>query len=179
MAAPLVEKTLFTDIQDWIGKENGTYKVYYRNYESVLIKEDGGYRLDGQDIRTAKTAIGYGSRLWFVCPCCQRNSKRLYKPYLDVGWACRNCHHLVYKTSRISGTKYEYKFEYLTEQIKQIQSQFDMSYSYSYTSLTDAEIERIPLFKSKYMRREKFDALRFELEYLIVERLRVLCEMYE
>jgi ribosomal protein L37AE/L43A len=167
MKLPLVENTPYIDIQEFKSLKSGRYESTLKGFKDVLIVNDDKYTIGNQTLHTATTKVGYGKRTWFVCPSCGRNAKRLY--LIDV-WKCRECHHLIYHKSRLSGNE----FKYVMERIRRIQSQFDMTYSYSYLGLTDCEIEKVPLFKPKHMRQEKFDALRFELEWLINKR----CELW-
>ncbi|MED4534856.1 hypothetical protein [Metabacillus fastidiosus] len=173
MALPLVEHTSYIDIQDLKGLENGQYKATVKGFRGVLTVVDGTYILGDQKLHTATTKVGYGERTWFVCSSCCKNTKRLY--ILDVSpiWECRNCHNLIYKKSRLSGNE----FEYVSERIRHIQNQFDMTWSYSYLGLANCEIEKVPLFKPKYMRQEKFDVLREELEWLIIKRCKLWLAM--
>lgn len=173
MTLPLVEHTPYIDIQDLKGLENGQYKAGGKGFRGPLVVASGKYILGNQKLRTATTKVGYGERIWFVCPSCSRNTKRLYILDFAPIWKCRECHQLIYKKSRLSGNE----FRYVSERIRRIQSQFDMTNSYPYLGLTDCEIEKVPLFKPKYMRQEKFDALREELEWLIIQRCKLWLAM--
>lgn len=155
------------DIQGFKRLDDGHYKVTMYRYQSIIEVRNGKYLIDNQEIHTVATKVGYGERIWFICPSCGRNTKRLYKPYKTDPWECRVCHHLIYKTSRLSGNN----LEYIDYQIEQLQSLFDMSRSYNYGGLPGTKHEQIPLFKPKYMRWEKFNKVKKELKILIKKRV--------
>ena len=46
------------------------------------------------DIRLCRTKVRYGWRIWFIAPCCQRRTSKLYIYGGRVG--CRKCHDLKY-----------------------------------------------------------------------------------
>lgn len=78
--------------------------------------------------------------------------------------------------SRLSGNE----FEYVTRQIRELQLELEVSEdncTTCYPTIVDTDIEGLSLFKQKYMRQKTFDAIREELEWLIIERLRLWIAM--
>lgn len=41
-----------------------------------------------------------GRRLWLLCPTCKRRCAKLYRPYGQVAYACRECSNLTYASTR-------------------------------------------------------------------------------
>lgn len=177
MAQDIVERTPYMDIDEVKSLENGVYKMYSHFLQERFKVFEGTYMHDNDQLICSNTTkVGYGMRIWYVCPSCLRNAKRLYKPTHCSLWKCRECHQLVYMKSRLSGNE----FEYVTRQIREVQNELEVSeenYIPWSHSLINADIEWFPLFKPKYMRQEKFDVLLDRLEWLMMERTRLWVAM--
>ena len=167
MARKTVEGTRFLDIQQFTKLKNGIYSISdYEHNASITVRNDY-VAIGNQQIYKTKTKVGYGERTWFICPICDCNTKRIYKPTLRLTWACRKCQELTYTKSQLSGNK----LEYIDFQIRKIQSQFDMTHAYQYGGLPGCIYEQIPLLKPRYMRWERFYELQNELKRLINKRI--------
>lgn len=165
------------DIQDFANLDSGYYKASVRaeGYKSVLIVDEGKYILDGQKLLTSTTKVGYGERKWFICPNCSRNTKRLYLPHGAYSWECRECHNLIYNSSRLSGNE----FEYVTMQIRRLQNKLGVTKNNHWPclGLTDASIEWLPMYKPKGMRWKTFEMEREKLKFLIIKRTKLWMSM--
>lgn len=178
MAQGIVEHAAYIDIQQMKDLENGTYHIKnpYKNEHFNAYK--GTFMFgNGQSIHCSTTEVGYGERTWFECPSCFRNTKRLYKPKQSDLWKCRECHQLVYMNSRLSGNQ----FKYVTRRIRELQNELEVTEENSWpcfpNGVVNADIDWLPIFKPKYMRWYKYEALRFQLEMLIYERVRLWMAM--
>ena len=86
------------------------FKVYLDVFTGTNNYLNIRYYLNKSISYRIKLFISYpnygGKRYWFKCPSCERVVNSLYLPPTCQYFACRHCHNLFYKSSRLSGSKY-------------------------------------------------------------------------
>ena len=67
----------------------------YLNIREFDFRQDTvAFSIDGQNLPIERQLYSLGTRLWFLCPICEKRRVKLY--LLNKKWACRVCHGLVY-----------------------------------------------------------------------------------
>lgn len=101
-----------------------------------------------------ETPTGYGTRKWFTCNGCKKNTSNLY--ILSGVLACRSCHKLIYLSSVYSGNE----LNGLALKIRRLQLELDF----------EGEVYDFPVFKPKNMHWNTFGRMMKELRALQIER---------
>lgn len=125
-------------------------------------------KIEHQLVRLVNTRVGYDHRYWFECPLCYGRTKKLYITASHYVWKCRKCHNLTYIKSDLSGND----FRYVDYQIQVLQKELQVTKENSYPLLGfNVMIERVPIFKPRYMPQTKFDDKKLILELMICRRV--------
>lgn len=168
----LVEGTRFISVHDITGLEADNTYILRWNDESINIvrREQGAelrYALGDERKRVYvgldKTKVGYGYRSWLNCPACKRRTAKIYN--VNGVFACRECHNLIYSTSKYTGNK----LKYLGLKVRELQIKLEVDTS-KISSIGD--INNFAFFKPKNMHWTTFERLQAELTQLQGERLK-------
>lgn len=77
-------------------------KISTEQLKEVLIK--CSLKANGQDVSLNKSSTGFGgTRFWFACPICSKNSGVLYMHPKSQVLGCRRCLKLDYRKHRYKG----------------------------------------------------------------------------
>jgi hypothetical protein len=161
-----VEETFCLDIKGFKENLNGrTLRTSWDNgKKSIGIKTLTDhiilfYYADEEPIKEyvdiESTKVGFGERLWFCCPECDRKTAKLY--IVGKYFRCRECHQLTYLTCQESGDP----LDYLALKIRRLQRRL---------GLDGKDILATPYFKPKNMHQETFDKIRLQLRHTQQER---------
>jgi len=171
MKRGIVETTVNIDVQDICYLKESTCTFQSQPYKVIVevIKQHKLIKIEHQLVHLTSSRVGYGKRYWFECPSCCERTKKLYITASRHVWRCRKCHNLTYFKSNLSGNE----FRYVDYQIQVLQKELQVTKenSYSLLGITDIMIERVPIFKPRYMRQTKFDDKKLILELMICRRV--------
>ena len=109
------------------------------------IEENKVYR---SNINFVGSPVGYGLRIFVLCPICDKSVNSLY---LKSGLQCRTCSRLYYESSM----KQHNEHVILTDKIRKLQRKLNMS--------NDSMKFNLPMSKPRYMHQNTFDDLLFRL----------------
>ncbi|WP_052353849.1 hypothetical protein [Neobacillus jeddahensis] len=165
-----VEETFCLEIKGFKGNLNGrTLRMSWNNGEkSIGIKTNVDhivlfYYADEEPIKEnvgiESTKVGFGERLWFCCPECDKKTARLY--LVGKYFRCRDCHQLTYSSCQESGDP----LDYLYLKIRRLQRKLGLDGK-------GVDPYALPYFKPKNMHYKTFIKLRNQLESIQDERER-------
>lgn len=156
-----VEHTRFISINDVKELEEDSLHTFtwhdgesiaiYKYLDHILLS----YKLRDESMRVYveldTTRVGYGYRLWLVCPVCSERAAKLYN--VKGIFACRVCHDLTYLTCKVSGNR----LRYLALKISRLQHKLGMDTN---------DIHESSLFKPKNMHQQTYWILKTKLEIM-------------
>lgn len=167
-----VEGSLALSVQTLKGLlDHQEFRLTFADQLTFAVKTYGDYftitysAKRSQTIAVTSTAVGYGNRLWFCCPGCEKRCGNLY--LVNSYFSCRECHNLTYVTCQLSGKR----LDYLAMQIRRRQWQLGLDTNAPFTSPDYVGIDDVPLFKPKYMKQKTWQRLRLELEIIQMHRI--------
>jgi len=122
----IAEYTKFVDMADQITPHDGlVYHHYNVKGDKIEVRKTSGisetmvdeiesdglklyYQKGKQKIEMVHSRCQKGGgRLWFKCPFCGKRCGKLYRPFFELEYACRECHVLVYRSKQKSSTVQE------------------------------------------------------------------------
>lgn len=171
-----IEETYRLDIKDLKGYGDGkdlqisinngkiSFRIQIKSDHIILI-----YSANGESIREhvdiESTKVGFGERLWFCCPECDKKTSRLY--IVGKYFRCRECHQLTYLSCQESGDP----LDYLYLKIRRLQRKLGLDEK-------SVDPYALPYIKPKNMHYKTFIKLRDQLQELQMERDRAFLKGY-
>jgi hypothetical protein len=161
-----VEETYRLDIRDLKGCMDGrdlkmsmnngkiSFRIITKN-DHIILAYSANEEPIKENVNIESTKVGFGERLWFCCPECDRKTARLY--IIGKYFRCCDCHQLTYLTCQESGDP----LDYLALKIRRLQRRL---------GLDGKDILAIPYFKPKNMHQKTFSRLRLQLQHAQTER---------
>ncbi|MDP4085798.1 MAG: hypothetical protein Q8934_14425 [Bacillota bacterium] len=135
----------------------------------IILKYRAGEEKIKEYVAIKSSKVGFGERLWFCCPECDKKTARLY--IVGKFFRCRECHQLTYSTCQESGDP----LDYLSLKIRRLQKKLGLPFGNGI--LNCPNINELPFFKLKNMHWETFARERERLELMQLARLRAWLEV--
>lgn len=138
---------------------------YYTQSKKAEIQENGAYYPLG--LSRVTNIDGSSQRLYFLCPCCERRVRYLYRNKNGF-YLCRKCAGLNYKSQQVSGmAEMRLKMEYIVEQ-----KLGEYDWYKKYDCIADIPVPAKP----PYMRWKEYEALVEKLKKLQSDYYIAVCK---